>query len=243
MANVVIDSGQPSPTDRPDRIPQDKWFDLFQVKRSFLQYNIQSDCRYLLEFVQDAEIMWQVLGFKSSEDMIRNGYELDPQEVELALTWLHIKNPAEATKYRTAVEGGKKARAERNQKIRELREEGKTLQEISNEVGITHQQVSNVLQESCSQEQNICKAEQAQQKGIGRTTQWRIDKIRRLDPATADLCESKQITVAEGERRVGLGESNYDKIVKMVRKLDNIQDLTELRHEIDCRISELNMEQ
>ena len=81
MADVIINSGQPSPTDRPDRIPQDKWFDLFQVKRSFLQYNIQSDCRNLLEFVQDAEVMWGPLGFSSSEDMIRNGYELDLQEV------------------------------------------------------------------------------------------------------------------------------------------------------------------
>ena len=93
MASVIIDSGEPSPTDRPSYIPKDKWRSLMSVKRDFLAVNIQHDCRCLIEFIEDAKEMWQELGFKSSEDMIRNGYELDPQEVKLAVEWLKIKDP------------------------------------------------------------------------------------------------------------------------------------------------------
>ena len=108
MATVIINSGAPEADDRPDRIPKDKWRDLMWVKRDFAKTRIKYDCRCLLEFVQDAEIMWQELGFESAEDMICNGYELDMAEVDFALAWLELKDPGEAVPFREAVKEGRK---------------------------------------------------------------------------------------------------------------------------------------
>lgn len=78
------------------------------VKRDFLRRSITFDCRSLLEFIQDAEEMWQELGFDSAEHMIREGYELDPIEVQYALDWLKVKAPEEAVGFEAAVTGGRK---------------------------------------------------------------------------------------------------------------------------------------
>lgn len=78
------------------------------VKRDFLRRSITYDCRSLLEFIQDAEEMWQELGFNSAEQMIREGYELDPIEVQYALDWLKVKSPEEAVGFEAAVKGGRK---------------------------------------------------------------------------------------------------------------------------------------
>ena len=93
MGAVKIDSGPPDATDRPYRIPKEKWRQLVDEKRTFLKFNIQHDCRCLLEFIDDAEEMWEELGFSSRDDLIVNGYELDPAEVDLAIAWLKIKEP------------------------------------------------------------------------------------------------------------------------------------------------------
>jgi hypothetical protein len=110
MGSVKIDSGRPAAWQRPWDIPKDKWFFLMEEKRSFIQTNIPYDCRCLLEFVQDANEMWKELGFKSAEDMINKGYELDPVEVDLAYEWLSIQSPETAVDYETAVKGGRELR-------------------------------------------------------------------------------------------------------------------------------------
>lgn len=101
---VTINSGPPDPAHRPTEQPREKWRMLMWVKRDFLRRSITYDCRSLLEFVQDAENMWQELGFKSAEDMIVNGYELDPYEIELAFIWLTIKAPGEARRFTGVVD-------------------------------------------------------------------------------------------------------------------------------------------
>jgi hypothetical protein len=110
MGSVKIDSGILAAWQRPWEISKDKWFFLMQEKRSFIQTNIPYDCRCLLEFVQDANEMWEELGFKSAQDMISNGYYLDPVEVDLAYEWLSIQNPESAVNFETAVKGGRKLR-------------------------------------------------------------------------------------------------------------------------------------
>ena len=100
----------PSASQRPSEVPKEKWFFLMQEKRSFIVTNIPYDCRCLLEFVQDANEMWEELGFKSFQDMINNGYKLDPVEVDLAYEWLLIQSPETAVAYEIAVEGGRKLR-------------------------------------------------------------------------------------------------------------------------------------
>ena len=108
MASVIINSGPPDPAHRPTEQPREKWRMLMWVKRDFLRRSITFDCRSLLEFIQDAEEMWQELGFDSAEHMIREGYELDPIEVQYALDWLKVKSPEEAVGFEVAVNGGRK---------------------------------------------------------------------------------------------------------------------------------------
>ena len=91
---VSINSGPLEATDRPSAIPKEKWRFLMREKRSFLNVQIKYLCKCLLDFIQDAEEMWEELGYTSRDDLIVNGYELDLSEVELATQWLKIKDPS-----------------------------------------------------------------------------------------------------------------------------------------------------
>jgi hypothetical protein len=96
MAGVTVDSGPLSPTYRFADVPKKRWRQLVSEKRNFLATNIKYDCRCLIEFCEEAELVWQDLGFESAADMIRNGYELDPQQIDLAVAWLKINEPTAA---------------------------------------------------------------------------------------------------------------------------------------------------
>jgi len=96
MASVTIDSGPLSPTYRFRDIPKERWESLVRQKRNFLATNINYDCRCLIEFCEEAEAVWQDLGYESGADMIRNGYGLDPVEIELAVAWLRHNEPGTA---------------------------------------------------------------------------------------------------------------------------------------------------
>jgi hypothetical protein len=93
MAGVTIDSGALSPTYRFADIPKERWRQLVREKRNFLATKINYDCRCLVEFCEEAEIVWSDLGYESAADMIRNGYELEPVEIELAVAWLRHNEP------------------------------------------------------------------------------------------------------------------------------------------------------
>lgn len=90
MAGVRIDSGPLSATYRFSDIPQNQWKQLVREKRNFLATKIKYDCRCLIEFCEEANEVWETLEYASAADMIRNGYELDPQQIELAVAWLKI---------------------------------------------------------------------------------------------------------------------------------------------------------
>ena len=85
---VKINSGAPDPTDRFENTPKAKWKSLLNAKRSFIATNLEYDCRCLIEFCEEAELVYADLGFKSAVEMIREGYELEPSQVELAVAWL-----------------------------------------------------------------------------------------------------------------------------------------------------------
>ena len=85
---VVIDSGVPVPTQRFSQTPKARWHDLLLAKRRFLERELQYNCRCLIEFVEEAADVWKELRFSSAEEMIRDGYELDPIEIDLAIAWL-----------------------------------------------------------------------------------------------------------------------------------------------------------
>jgi ParB-like chromosome segregation protein Spo0J len=90
---VRIDSGPLEATDKFEQVPKDKWRTLMRVKRDFLSANLAYDCRCLVEFCQEAELVYNDCGFTSAAEMIQHGYELDPVEIELAVAWLKHNQP------------------------------------------------------------------------------------------------------------------------------------------------------
>lgn len=93
--SVKVDSGPVEATDPLRYVPVERWRDLMLARRQFLEVKVSHDCRCLVEFVTDAEQMFRPLGFKSPEAMIRDGYGLEPEEVEIAVRWLELNHPEE----------------------------------------------------------------------------------------------------------------------------------------------------
>jgi len=94
--SVTIDSGPVVATDRFDRTPKIKWNQLLYAKESFLATKMKYDCRCLIEFCEEAELVYAELGYGSPSEMIREGYKLDPIQVELAVAWLKSNEPVTA---------------------------------------------------------------------------------------------------------------------------------------------------
>jgi hypothetical protein len=61
-----------------------------------------------VQFVADAEIMQQagIGNFNSTDDMIRNGLHLNPEEIRLAVDWLKITDPKHEVPLNIAVRLG-----------------------------------------------------------------------------------------------------------------------------------------
>jgi hypothetical protein len=92
---VVVDSGPVTATLKLRQVPQEKWLDLMWVRRDFMQRRLGYDCRCLVEFIADAEIMYGPLGYESADNMIRDGYDLSPEEIRVAVEWLKLNPPDE----------------------------------------------------------------------------------------------------------------------------------------------------
>jgi Arc/MetJ-type ribon-helix-helix transcriptional regulator len=107
MANVIIDSGELEPTTKLYNVPRERWRYLMQKRRSFLKSKLPFDCRALLQFVDEAERMYEQLGFSDADDFIRNGLELDPQQVNWAVDGLRQMRPNDPVPYKKAIERGK----------------------------------------------------------------------------------------------------------------------------------------
>jgi hypothetical protein len=103
---VTINSGTPEPSFRFQDTPKDKWSLLLIAKRSFLATRLNYDCRCLIQFCEEAELVYNELGFESAEDMIREGYELEPSKVELAVAWLRANGTGEAVGVGGGCQGG-----------------------------------------------------------------------------------------------------------------------------------------
>jgi hypothetical protein len=116
MAAVTIDSGPIAADDRLHDVPKHKWHDLMLARRQHLEIRLNYDCRCLVEYVNDAEMMFLELGFASAEAMIRDGYNLKPEEVALAIEWLKL-NPSEhnPVPLKIAVKLGKRGRPKKGQ--------------------------------------------------------------------------------------------------------------------------------
>jgi hypothetical protein len=92
MHGVTIDSGPLTATTPLRYVPREQWSELMQIRRDFLHVRLSYDCRRLVEFTDDAKLMYSALGFGSVEAMIREGYCLKPEEIAIAVEWLRL-NP------------------------------------------------------------------------------------------------------------------------------------------------------
>jgi hypothetical protein len=90
---VTIDSGPIEAEFLLRHVPEKKWRELMLARRRFLEIQLSYDCRCLVQFVNDARLMFEALGFQSLEHMIRDGYGLEPAEIELAIEWLKLNPP------------------------------------------------------------------------------------------------------------------------------------------------------
>jgi hypothetical protein len=135
---VTVNSGACEPTDKFENTPRDKWHLLLITKRSFLDRRLKHDCRCLIEFCEEAESVFAELGYKSAEDMIREGYELDPTQIELAVAWLKHNEPETGIGIQEV---------SKRVLIQQLAAEHPdwTYQRIADEVGVTKGYVSQVF--------------------------------------------------------------------------------------------------
>lgn len=117
--SVQIDSGPITATDPLRYVPKERWRDLMLARRYFAEVNVSYDCRCLVQFVEDAKQMYKPLGFASIEDMIRDGYGLEPEEVAIAVRWLELNPPDEPLALEAAVKLGRHGGDRRSEKVRD----------------------------------------------------------------------------------------------------------------------------
>jgi hypothetical protein len=145
---AVIDSGPVSATHKFDDVPKEKWRDLVSARKRFLAVKINYDCRCLIQFCEEAEQVWQELGYESAADMIQRGYKLEPVEIDLAVAWLKHNEPETEISIQ---EVSKRVR------IQQLAADNPkwTQQRIADEVGVSQQYVDKVTTKSCESQKSV----------------------------------------------------------------------------------------
>ena len=111
MAEVRIDTGPVSVSDRAANVPRSKWWKLIDERRNFCRLRLPSDCRELLRFVDEAESlrMWEHEKLQAADlqEFIRKHLDLDPVMVHWAITGLRSLKPNEPIRLSVAVQEGK----------------------------------------------------------------------------------------------------------------------------------------
>lgn len=122
MATVKVNTGAVSAMDDPESLPVEKWDQLIRARYRYLAINLPSDCRYLLQFIHEAERfkMWEKVEhldmatgdrrpYKDMNDFICNAFELDPEKVQWAIDGWKMLKPSEPVPFEVAITAGKKA--------------------------------------------------------------------------------------------------------------------------------------
>ena len=97
--HVKIDSGKPEAWQSPEDVSESIWPELLTLKRDFVKIRIFNNFCKFLEFVEDAEVMFEELGYDSVKDMLIRGYEVELREVGIALEWVNILDAKKAAKF------------------------------------------------------------------------------------------------------------------------------------------------
>jgi hypothetical protein len=203
---VTINSGAPEPDDRFEDTPKDKWYLLLNAKRSFIATNMNYDCRCLVQFCEEAEVVYEELGYASAEQMIREGYELEPSQVEMAVAWLRHNEPVQAIGIKDVAAAIKAAR-------------GKPLAE--------HGKIGNGRKEE-SRGDNITSTQR------GTDTTYTLRRLARDQPELLDKIEAGELSVnaaaiAAGIRKKPTAEEvcikAFGKVENRLNTLKRIVDL------------------
>lgn len=145
---VFIDSGPVEAEQKFRDVPKDKWYSLVLKRRFFLERNLSYDCRCLVEFCEEAAEVFHELEYDSPEHMIREGYALDPIEIELAVAWLKHNEPDAAVSLDDV---------SKSVRIKQLRDQHPdwTQQQIADEVGVTKGYISQVFSKTSDSEESL----------------------------------------------------------------------------------------
>jgi hypothetical protein len=73
-------------------VPRERWAELVDARQGFIFVEMARAVRKLVEWVGDADAMWEALGYASAEDLIAKGYGLKPQHITLAASWLRLES-------------------------------------------------------------------------------------------------------------------------------------------------------
>lgn len=104
---LKIDAGSIEPTDLARDVPKERWKDLLSCRKDFLALKLPYDCRCLLQFVDEADEMWADLGYTNLDDLLMQGYGLEPNMVNWAISGLKQLRPDEPIPYKKAIALGK----------------------------------------------------------------------------------------------------------------------------------------
>lgn len=207
---VTINSGTPEPDDRFQDTPREKWPTLLNAKRSFLSRRLNYDCRCLIQFREEAEEVYAELGYASSEEMIRDGYELDPSQIELAVAWLKHNEPQEQISL--------KAVTKKAEEVRQLRIEYPdwTQQQIADEVGCSQPYVAQVISKNCDLKETVITPESI------KSSRDKAD-FRKLPHELQEQVRAKQISMNAAAIQAGIRKkpTPEEQCVKAFRKCDS----------------------
>lgn len=206
---VTIDSGRIEASNKFREVPRSKWESLVRIKRDFLFVSINYDCRCLIEFCEEAEEVYAELGYASSEEMIREGYELDPSQIELAVAWLKHNEPQKQI--------GLKAVAKKADEVRTLHADHPdwTQQQIADEVGCSQPYVAQVISKNSESEESV----------IPDHLKSHTDKadFRKLPPELQQQVRAKEVSLNAAAIKAGIRKrlSQAEICVKAFRKAEN----------------------
>jgi hypothetical protein len=96
MAGVTVNSGKPVAYDDCSDWPQDRWKELADERKRYIERELNWDCRCVVRAVREAEEMAPVLGYASGKEMVEKHYQLDPEEIGIVVRWLELNDPEEA---------------------------------------------------------------------------------------------------------------------------------------------------
>ena len=206
---VTVNSGPPAPTDKFSDTAKDRWFLLLIAKRSFLARNLEYDCRCLIEFCEEADQVYAELGFDSPEAMIREGYELEPSQVELAVAWLK----ANGTETAIGMDAIKAKVAEARQQP--LEKHG-TNQHIELQA-----KISAARESPLNQHGGVDNINSTMKGGTGTT--YTLRRLARDAPELLDRIEAGELTVNQAAIEAGIRKklSNAEKAVRAFRLTEN----------------------